>query len=673
MPPPYTNALIHESSLYLRQHAHNPVNWLPWGEEAFARARAEDKPILLSIGYASCHWCHVMERESFENETVAAFMNQHFINVKVDREERPDVDQVYMDAIQALTGSGGWPLHAFLTPTGKPFYGGTYFPPKSLHQRPSWQSVLEHLVYWWHTEREKMVDQANRLTQHSAELEDVFLKIPPQPDATEDGRQRLKIWRDGLLKQADTTWGGFGAAPKFPHFAHIRFLLYYGHAEHDSAALTHAFFSLRALVNGGIFDHVSGGLARYSTDKYWLVPHFEKMLYDNAGLITALSEAIRIQKDSLLEDALEKNIRFCLDELMDDSGLLAASMDADSEGEEGLYYTFRFEEIQALLGDDAEPFAAYYGLTPEGNWEQGRNILHIPFDSASLEDGNRSPLTLNQRTACLEKLLQYRRQRVAPVTDRKYMLSWNAMFLKGLCDAAMATGHEQWRQTAAALLASIQSAFVQADHLCHLPAGSPQSGAPAFLDDYAFYIQALLAIHALTADPQLLQDAERWMEKARVLFFDQETGLFYFQQGEDKWLPIRKKSVLDGAYPSGNAIMAENQLKLGLLTGEMRWLDQAKAMYDRVRLAADRYPASFAGWFTGWTSLLYKNRYVNVHPANEPAFFKELFAHVPPDMAIVYNPHLSIGDIQLCEPGLCYQSLQGFSSINNAIERIRTL
>ncbi|MFM7710052.1 MAG: thioredoxin domain-containing protein [Ferruginibacter sp.] len=674
MHPRKANALIHENSLYLRQHAHNPVEWLPWGTTAFQRAQAENKPILLSIGYASCHWCHVMERESFENLEVAAFMNEHFINIKVDREERPDVDQVYMDAIQALTGSGGWPLHAFLTSDGKPFYGGTYFPPKNIHKRPSWKSVLEHMVYWWHTENEKVVDQANRLLQHSASLEELFLKIPVNEESECIETTSTSKLKAGIMQQADQEWGGFGGAPKFPQFAQIRFLLHYGAATNDREVLDHAVFSLRSMVNGGIYDQLSGGLARYSTDKYWFAPHFEKMLYDNAGLLTTISEALRVQPDPVLTRALENTIDFCYRELCTESGLFAASIDADSEGEEGRYYTFLYEEVASVLGAETEAFAARFGITPEGNWEQGRNILYLTDHSAGSPLLHSDLLPQDRLEACLEALRKFQRARVRPVTDVKPILSWNAMFLKGLCDAAMATGNEAWKQRANELLMVMKAQFINSENsLSHLPVSNTQPASPAFLDDYAYYIQAVLAHYTLTADASSMEEARHWTVKTMQDFHDPATGLFFFRNSEEDWLPLRKKAITDGAYPSGNAIMAENLQRIGQLTGDFGWLVQSNTMYARLETSFLRYPSSFAGWLTGFFTAKEDTIRVHLNARNPPVFITQLHRLLPPDIQVVFEEQVFPGELMLCGQGACHPPIQGFASLSVEIARIRAL
>jgi uncharacterized protein len=387
------NRLQYESSPYLLQHAHNPVDWYAWRPEAFARAKAENKPILVSIGYSTCHWCHVMERESFENPDIAALMNERYINIKVDREERPDVDAIYMDACQILTGGGGWPLNCFLTPEGKPFFAGTYYPPRPAHNRPSWMQVLQHLANIWETKREVAYEQADKLLGHIQRNDNVFLEKP----ASELAMQGDAAFTPAMLENAfyqmreqfDRVEGGFGGAPKFPSSMAIQYLLHYHWFTGNSEALEHALLSLDKMIMGGIYDQIGGGFARYATDREWLVPHFEKMLYDNALLVMVLSEAYKLlhttdsdarqvpHRANLYRQTIEETLGFIQREMTHPMGGFYAAQDADSEGEEGKFYVWSRVEIEEVLGEDADLFCAFYGVTPEGNWEH-TNILWRP-------------------------------------------------------------------------------------------------------------------------------------------------------------------------------------------------------------------------------------------------------------------------------------------------------
>ena len=370
----FTNALIHEQSPYLLQHAHNPVNWIAWSSSIFELAQTQNKPILLSIGYAACHWCHVMERESFEDEEVAHYMNAHFINVKVDREERPDVDQIYMDALQAMTGSGGWPLNIFLLPNGKPFYGGTYFPPKTLPQRASWVDVLKGVHEAFQTNQEKLIEQANNLTTHLVQT-NIKEKIDFDSTTTYPSLEEFDLMTKRILQNADTQWGGFGVAPKFPQTFSIQVLLRNYFANKDQSAIVHAVRSLDKMIQGGLYDHLGGGFARYSTDAQWQAPHFEKMLYDNALLIGVLSEAYQLTKKTVYKNVVQETIHFIFRELSDTNGMFYAALDADSEGVEGKYYTWSYQELQQLLPENLlKPFCQYFQIKEAGNWEH-TNII----------------------------------------------------------------------------------------------------------------------------------------------------------------------------------------------------------------------------------------------------------------------------------------------------------
>jgi uncharacterized protein len=369
---PYTNRLIHETSPYLLQHAHNPVDWYPWNDEAFEKARKEDKPVLVSIGYAACHWCHVMERESFENPEVAAIMNQLFINIKVDREERPDVDHIYMDAVQAISGSGGWPLNVFLTPDRQPFYGGTYFPPQKAFNRPSWEDILFSIADAYKNKKEEVIEQAQNLTNHLKTSNSFGLSV------TNEGvldSSKMEDAFKNIMKTADREWGGFGRAPKFPQTFTINFLLHYADIKGNKEALDQALLSLDKMVYGGIYDQVGGGFARYSTDTEWLAPHFEKMLYDNALLVSSLSEAYQLTKNETYKEVIEETLVFVERELMHPEGGFYSALDADSEGEEGKFYVWNYDEVKALL-KDFEIFSEYFDISSRGNWEQ-KNILRV--------------------------------------------------------------------------------------------------------------------------------------------------------------------------------------------------------------------------------------------------------------------------------------------------------
>jgi uncharacterized protein YyaL (SSP411 family) len=435
------NRLIKETSPYLLQHAYNPVDWYPWGEEALLKAKAADKPILVSIGYAACHWCHVMERESFENEATASFMNEHFINIKIDREERPDLDHIYMDAVQAMSGSGGWPLNVFLTPDQLPFFGGTYFPPERMHNRPSWLEVLGGVSKGYQEKKEAIIAQADTLKAHLVKSNAFGMLTADQSSINEHfSDDSLNTIAQKILEQADNVDGGFGNAPKFPQSYCIIYLLRHYHFTKDQAALDQALLSIDKMIQGGIYDQVGGGFARYSTDSKWLVPHFEKMLYDNALLIMVLSEAYQLTQNAQYQLIIEQTLAFIQRELTDESYGFYSALDADSEGVEGKFYTWTYAELHSVLEKDAAFFCAFYQVEENGNWQEGRhenpptNILWIdqyPTDQERV-----------LIDVCKEKLLAKRASRIRPLLDDKILLGWNALMINAYGKAYAVLGKQ---------------------------------------------------------------------------------------------------------------------------------------------------------------------------------------------------------------------------------------
>jgi hypothetical protein len=587
------NRLAKESSPYLLQHAHNPVDWYPWGEEALQRAAREDKPILVSIGYAACHWCHVMERESFEDKETADLMNEHFINIKIDREERPDLDHIYMDAVQAITGGGGWPLNVFLTPDARPFYGGTYFPPRPLHNRPSWKEVLTGIARSYRERKPEIEQQAGSLTRHVESLGAVGTgREPGEAPGAEDvfTPESIKQIRDQLLAGADRQEGGFGGAPKFPQTFSIRFLLHYYYFTRDKEALRQATLSLDKMIAGGIFDQLGGGFARYSTDNEWLAPHFEKMLYDNALLVIVLSEAWQLTAEPRYREAIELTMSFVDRELSTGQGAFYSALDADSEGEEGKYYVWDKAEIESVLGDDAALFCAHYGVTAEGNWE-GKNIL-------VRKAGDGGPADTARLEAARLKLLIHRGGRVRPALDDKVLLGWNALMNIACCKAFAALGKEEYRDRAVKNMAFLRTRLKGEG--IHFYYHSYKDGAriPAFLDDYACLVAALLELQEITGDAGYLDEARSILEMAIEHFGDTATGFFYFTHDRQKDLILRKKEIYDGATPSGNSMMAFNLLYLSKLLDQPAWADRSRLMAAGLQRLVTGYPGSFGIWAT---------------------------------------------------------------------------
>ncbi|WP_343700295.1 thioredoxin domain-containing protein [Chitinophaga sp.] len=595
------NHLAKETSPYLLQHAHNPVNWYPWGEEALERALREDKPILVSIGYAACHWCHVMERESFEDESVAAIMNEHFINIKIDREERPDIDHIYMDALQAMAGSGGWPLNVFLLPNRQPFYGGTYFPPRKAFNRPSWKDVLLAVADAFNTKRDELESQASNLTQHLHQsnqfgMELVNMQLPKEELFTPAQCKDITL---AIMGQADKEWGGFGRAPKFPATFTIQYLLRYYRTEKDEAALQQALLSLDKMVYGGIYDQLGGGFARYSTDEKWLAPHFEKMLYDNALLVDTLCEAWQLTANPLYKRTVVQTLAFIQREMTSPEGGFYAALDADSEGEEGKFYVWSLEEIENLLGNDAPAFCAYYDVSRHGNWED-HNILWVPKApeqvAAELGMGPGELETLLEK--CRALLMEARNRRVRPGLDDKVLLGWNALMIHACCKAYAAFGEEAWLGMAEKAMACIWEKMKQ-------PGAAPafwhtyKEGTaryPAFLDDYAYLIRALIALQEVTGELDWLQKAAAITDWVTEQFGDETARYFYYTASGQADVIVRKKEVYDGAVPSGNAVMAHNLWHLSVVFDRKDWAERALGMTASLSGSVVRYPTSFGVW-----------------------------------------------------------------------------
>ncbi|MFZ9302549.1 MAG: thioredoxin domain-containing protein, partial [Sediminibacterium sp.] len=519
----FTNALIHEQSPYLLQHAHNPVNWIAWSSSIFELAQTQNKPILLSIGYAACHWCHVMERESFEDEEVARYMNAHFINVKVDREERPDVDQIYMDALQAMTGSGGWPLNIFLLPNGKPFYGGTYFPPKTLPQRASWMDVLKGVHEAFQTNQEKLIEQANNLTTHLVQT-NIKEKIDFDSTTTYPSLEEFDLMTKRILQNADTQWGGFGVAPKFPQTFSIQVLLRNYFANKDQSAIVHAVRSLDKMIQGGLYDHLGGGFARYSTDAQWQAPHFEKMLYDNALLIGVLTEAYQLTKKRVYKNVIQETIHFVFRELSDTNGMFYAALDADSEGVEGKYYTWSYEELQALLPENLlKPFCQYFQIKEAGNWEHTNIVWTINL----IEEAWNEDLVEAKKI-----LFTQREKRIRPGTDTKILLSWNCLMIIALCKAYAITEDKSLLERAEKNMQWLSIHMQSKEGYLFHSSTNGHLKSMAFLEDYASMMQALIELHKATGNKSYLKNAKSWMEYVQLHFIDEQKVFFYFTSDE---------------------------------------------------------------------------------------------------------------------------------------------
>jgi hypothetical protein len=590
--PRYTNRLARETSPYLLQHAHNPVDWYPWGTDALEKARREQKPIFLSIGYAACHWCHVMERESFEDEATAAQLNEGFVSIKVDREERPDLDAIYMDAVQAMTGQGGWPMSLFLTPDGRPFYGGTYFPGERRYGMPSFRDVLAGVERAWREDRQAVESAGSQL----AEAIDSAVRTQPGAPAEPLGAGILDQAVLNLEHSFDATNGGWGGAPKFPQPMAIEFLLRQHLRTGDARPLAMARRSLDAMAAGGIHDQLGGGFARYSTDARWLVPHFEKMLYDNAQLARVYVHAFQLTADARYRVVAESTIDYVLREMRTADGGFAASQDADTDGEEGKTYVWSAAEIREVLGDDAALFEAAYGVTESGNWE-GRTILSRVRDDATLarEQGLTEEQVGGRLEAARARLLAHRSRRPQPARDDKVLAAWNGLMLAGLADAARAFARDDYRDAAAGAAAFLLGSLRGGDGRLHRSWKDGRALHHGVLEDYTHLAEGLLAVYETTFD-------ERWFVAARELMdrtldhFADSSGGFFDTSDEHEALITRPKGLQDNAIPCGNAMAATVLLRLAALTGESRYRDAAGRALALVGPALSRYPQAFGQW-----------------------------------------------------------------------------
>ena len=574
------NQLIDESSPYLQQHADNPVEWYPWGEEALEKAKREDKPIFLSIGYSACHWCHVMARESFEDQATAEVLNKHFVSVKVDREERPDLDRIYMSAVQAMTGSGGWPMSVFLTPEGKPFYAGTYFPPQSRYGMPSFQRVLTTIADAWQDRRDELLEGSDR----------VVASIQRQMAvATSDQELRSRTLSEAfrnLRRDFDSAHGGWDGAPKFPQPMAIEFLLRLHHPTAEPDALGMATGALDAMARGGIYDQLGGGFHRYSVEERWLVPHFEKMLYDNAQLARVYLHAWQVTGEPLFRAVAEETLDYVVREMRHPEGGFYSTQSAESEGQEGRFFIWTIEEIRDVLGDESEAFMEAYGVQPGGNWE-GKTILTF---SGTWEE--RQALTDARR-----RLFEARQERVHPERDEKVITSWNGLMLAAFAEAGRALGRDDYlevaRRNAEFLLTELRG---DDGHLLHTWRDG-EAKVRGYLDDYANLIDGLLELYQTTFEGQWYQTARELVERILAHFSAPAGGFFDTSEAHEK-LITRPRSLQDNAVPSGNAMAALDLLRLSQLAVEPSYAEEARRSLQQVQPMLGRYPLGFAQWLS---------------------------------------------------------------------------
>jgi uncharacterized protein len=571
------NRLAHETSPYLLQHKDNPVDWRPWGEEALAAARERDVPLLVSIGYSACHWCHVMEHESFKDPDVAALMNERFVCVKVDREERPDVDAIYMDAVQAMTGHGGWPLNAFVTPEQVPFYAGTYFPPAPRHGMPSWRQVLEAVADAWERRREEIESQGERIVAHLG----VSARIEPDPGAPEPGLLDTAV--AAIAAAEDRAHGGFGAAPKFPQASAIELLL----ARPDPAAREVGLRTLRAMARGGIYDQLGGGFARYAVDAGWVVPHFEKMLYDNALLARAYLHGWQVSREPLLLEVCCGTLDWALRELRGPEGGFASALDADSEGVEGKFYVWTLEALRAALGDDAlaDAAIAWYGASEAGNFE-GANVLV----RAAPPEVKEPPKLAEVR----RRLLAARERRVRPRLDDKRLTAWNALMVGALAEAGAVLERPDYLDAAIACADFVLRELRDERGRLLRTWKDGRAHLAAYLEDHAFLLEALLTLYEATFDARWFAAARELADATIAHFADAERGGFFSTADDHEALLARRKDLEDTPIPSGNSAMALGLLRLARLTGEAAYEDRARGVIALLHPLAARHPLAFA-------------------------------------------------------------------------------
>ena len=584
-----SNRLIKSKSPYLLQHAYNPVNWYPWENEALQKAKTENKIIILSIGYSACHWCHVMERESFENESIAAFMNEHFVSIKVDREERPDIDQIYMDAVQSMGLQGGWPLNVFLLPNTQPFYGGTYFPPKN------WRYLLEQIVQAFKDNKTELEQTAQALTNSIQSINQNYFQ---NQDPKTNYIDVLKIIYQQLEQNFDLEHGGLQRVPKFVMPSIYNFLLSYSFLNPETKAATHTFFTLHKIRKGGIYDQLGGGFARYSTDAVWLAPHFEKMLYDNAQLISLYAKAFQITKNANFKHVVYETVGFLKREMLDEKYGFYSALDADSEGMEGKFYIWKAADIEQILEDKADLFKDYFQITAEGNWEHSNNILHTKQDIAVL--AQRYQLTVaetqNIIQSCKERLREVRVKRIRPGLDDKVLSSWNGLVLTALAEAYFTFNDIFFLELAEANANFLFKYMVKPDGKVYHTYKNGETAIEGFLEDYASLIQGFIHFYQATFE-------EKWLYRAKTLcdytlkqFYDPEENLFFFTPQNQTDLIARKKDLFDNVIPASNSIMAHNLFLLAKFFDHEPYQKIVAKMLEKMQGLVAKYGKDLINW-----------------------------------------------------------------------------
>lgn len=619
----HTNELINETSPYLLQHAHNPVDWRPWGEEAFAKAKAENKLVIVSIGYSACHWCHVMEHESFEDDSASAVMNDRYVCIKVDREERPDVDQIYMNAVQLMTGRGGWPLNCIVLPDGRPIWGGTYF------RKDKWIEQINQIADFYETQPDKAIEYAVKLTQGIKQSELVVLN---KEEAAFD-KSKLEEVYVSWEQRFDNVEGGPDRSPKFPIPNNYQFLLRYAHLSNNQAALDHVKLTLDKIAYGGIYDHLGGGITRYSTDELWKVPHFEKMLYDNGQIISLYSEAYQKFKDPDYKNLIYGTLAFIERELMSEEGAFYSALDADSDGEEGKFYIWKKEELTTLLGDNYELFADYYNVNRKGYWEHDNYILLRDEDEETLaKKHNLSKEDLQAKITTSQAILMKERDtRIRPGLDDKTLTSWNGLMLKGYVDAYLTFGDQHFLDVALENANFILSKQLRKDGGLNHSYKEGRTTINGYLEDYAFVIDAFLKLYEATFDDLWLKEADALMAYSVEHFYDYDSGMFFFTSDEDPALIARKMEVNDNVIPASNSAMANNLFVLSHHYDRADYKEKSIQMLNNVIDKVASYPAGYSNWL---------NLFINqVYPFYEVAIVGKEATNKSVELHNIYAPN----------------------------------
>jgi uncharacterized protein YyaL (SSP411 family) len=649
--PRHTNSLIHETSPYLLQHAHNPVDWYSWGDEAFEKAKAEDKPLLVSIGYSACHWCHVMEHESFEDEATARIMNENFVNIKVDMEERPDVDQIYMTFVQLTTGRGGWPMNVFVTPEKLPFFGGTYFPPAQRYGMPSWQQILQSIAEAWSDRRDELLHSASEIL---GELRRAGLS---ELSAAAVSTDQLDAAFQSFTRSFDRTNGGFGGAPKFPPSMSLEFLLRYWKRTGDENALEMARLTARKMAEGGMYDQLGGGFHRYSVDAVWLVPHFEKMLYDNAQLIRIYLHLYQILADvdgsesdaAFFRRVAVETLEYVKREMLDGSGGFYSSQDADSEGEEGKFFVWTPAEVATIVGnEDAKVFNFYYDVSEEGNFE-GKNILRVRYAPEAAAKALKIDVsTLDEiLDRSRRKLFEHRESRIKPFRDEKILTAWNGLMLAAFADAGAVLGNEEYvgiaRRNADFLIEHLQ---VEGRLLRTWKDGRAKLNA--YIEDHANLADGLIALYQASGDLRYLSEAKRLADLMITEFWDEESGGFYFTSSDHEELIVRNKDFYDNATPSGNSAAADVLLRIAKFYGDERYERFAMTILRLASAQIRRYPQGFGRALSAMEFHISRVREIAVIGERGNSLEREVLAMYLPNSVIALAAKAS-GDLPLLE------------------------